>query len=383
MFIINKALRIKVASITLCLVLVFAPIVKAEEFVILGNGSGSENTETIQLSQATVVQQTNAYEISNEVKVTSETGNNSASENTDSVVSIETGSIDAQISVNNNTNSSQLEIGCCPKESNSVISGNGTDSQNSTFLDSSTTNRTLINQSATIQNNITGYASTGGNTANENGGDVILSTGSIRVLGSINNAPVNFSTVKIANGDVNLSTRISGNGADSESEIAANLNSDADVFTNSVTTIDNFTRWDLITGGNRVNKNVGGVKVKTGNIDLLFFIENFANIGRVEISCCPSISDPGNTGNEKPLEEETKPVEKGSSQIEKREEGKGGSILPSAAAIEAGGSGLMGLSDTSSGQLNALLFFVGLAFFAYGGKILTGELLPKSTRVRV
>jgi len=282
----NKLLLSLIASILLFLGL--SPIrIFAEEIIVTGNGSASENTVQNTSTSEFSITSTNTADIQNNVDTTADTGNNEASDNTGNTT-ITTGNVDTATSITNEANTSVVDQGCCMDESSStVISGNGADSINTTSSYTNSSNTAIINQTATITNIINGTANTGNNTASNNTGNVTIKTGNISALQSISNGWVNLSSVSLpGSGSTSSSVTISGNGAQSYNfaNVQKLLNNivlveNSAVFINEVT-------MALNTGGNKALVNVGNVDIKTGDIIARTEIKNAANISLVKITCC-------------------------------------------------------------------------------------------------
>ena len=376
----------KIALMCLGLLLVFGQspvLVRAMEIVVTDNGSGSTNEVSTQVETTTTVEQTNVANVSNDISVKSVTGDNSASGNTGGEVGIETGDAVQNVTVENTLNSSIVETECCPQDVNMTISGNGTDSENEIDLDVENKTYIAINQTANITNTIQGYANTGGNTANDNsGGSVSIDTGSIYVGGGVINGPINSASVKGGSGGGDVSAKIKDNGANSDNEIEAEIEDEAEIFLIFTSDIDNFINWDLNTGENEVNGNNGNVSILTGDIFFDFFIKNGPiNFGGVEFGCC-DIFDPG----EPPGDEETPDdpgdengedtggdEDNGEENGEDEGEDDEGEILAEAAAIEAGGPGIAGLSDTGSDLAQSIFFWMGIIMMVFGARLIGRE----------
>lgn len=357
--------------------LILAPNVHALEIVVSENGSGSTSEATVETTQETQVTQTNEAEVENTVQADSNTGGNEASGNTGGSTTIETGDTKTNIDVENSVNSSSVTAEqCCVDEVTAKISGNGSDSENEIDLKQESNVEVNVNQSANIQNNIQGTVNTGNNKANDNtGGSVSIKTGDIKVNGAIVNGPVNTASVSVSSGfGGSVSAVVSGNGSGSKNEINAYFDNPIDVYIDNVVSFKNWVDFDLNTGGNEANGNTGGdVSITTGDIDFDFLIKNMANIGGVDIDCCPF--EPEEEKPEEPGDGEEKPKDG-----EKGDDGNGdgngdgeGQITPEAAAT-VGGPGIIGLSDTSSPQAQSLFFMLGLFMIALGVKYI-GESL--------
>lgn len=352
-----------------------APTARALELVITDNGSGSANEVNTQVEQQTSVEQTNEANVSNEANLDSNTGGNEASSNTGGDVSIDTGDVSQNVEVETAVNSSQVDAGCCPGETEVKISGNGADSTNTVNLGSTNTTNITTNQSANVRNNLQGSANTGENTANNNtGGNFSIDTGDIKVAGGLTNGPINVSSINASSGTGGVSVDVSGNGAGSTNSVNANFDNQTNASTNFFANLLNFVNWDLNTGRNSANGNTGGnVSITTGDILFDFFIKNGPiNSGIIDIDCCPF--DPGEPpgnggppGEEQPPEGEEPPDEDVPGDEDGGDDGEdGGQPLSEAGPPSGGGGGeVLGLGDTG-GLSNPLIFWAGLALLLLG-----------------
>lgn len=360
-----KSILLLALSVLLVATSLMTTLARADEFIITGNGDGSDNQITATDTSTTNVTQTSSADVTNNVDTSATTGENQVNSNTGDV-SITTGDIHEDVTVKNSFNSSSVETPCCPSDTTLDISGNGSNSQNTIDLTTSDTNTIEVNQTADITNNVAGSANTGDNQANSNGGNVTIETGSIWAESSIKNGPVNFFSVTSGVGGGNLFAGISGNGPGSVNNILASFGFGNNVYVNNDFDVNNDVSWDLNTGRNTANGNMGDVSIRTGDIFLNVLIENIANLGKVVVDCCPGEPEeppveppcdpcgPGNGG------EETPPPSGGG----------GGESGSSAGSSAAGGPSILGLSDTSSPGAQALLFLMGLIMIA-GGLALT------------
>jgi hypothetical protein len=362
--------------LSVLLVLSYAFVGKAvfaEEIVISGNGDQSASEVNLSSNSEVTVDQSNEADIQNNVNLDSNTGANTASSNTGDSVDITTGGSDTQLNIENSANSSVVDSECCGEETSVNISNNGSASENQVNVDSSSTTNVSVNQTAHVSNNITGYANTGGNSADSNNGNVSISSGNIKVAGGVVNGPINLSSIKVPQGSDGANINVSGNGDNSHNYVLLSLNNHNQVETNFEANILNNLVWNLNTGGNHADSNNGDVSITTGDILFDFFIKNGPiNIGGVEISCCvydPGDKDePGNGGDE-----DGDGGEDENGQDEDGEDGDGddGEILAEAAST--GGLQILGLSDTSSPEARALFFWLGLIFMAAGVSVLGKE----------
>lgn len=347
-------------------------IVRALEIEITGNGSESDSQVSItQESQISVVQE-NTSNVTNQVDVNSNTGENSTDTNTNADASIVTGDVNSQVGIENTLNTSVAEVGCCSTPSDVDISGNGSGSTNNVALNQSNTTSVFVTQNANVVNNISGSANTGRNSANYNsGGDIYISTGDIKAISIIENT-ANLASAKLLVGVPSLNAIISENGTDSTNAITANFDFDNFAFTNHSANFLNFSVWDLNTGENSANGNTDGdITIETGDIDFTQFIKNFANLSEVEIECCEVKPDDPDDPDD-PGEPVTPPTGNGGNG------GNGGGGSSDGGSAGAAGPSVLGLSDTTSKEAQTLFFFLGLVFIALGAKITYQEAFKKS-----
>ncbi|MEK9137933.1 MAG: hypothetical protein AAB393_12480, partial [Bacteroidota bacterium] len=279
--------------ILVCVVILAAPgSAFALELVISGNGDGSTSEVQTSVEQNTTVQQTNEGSVENNVQEEANTGGNTADGNVGGEVSIETGDIQAVTQVTNDLNTSIVDVGeCCQQDTTVLIEGNGADSQNTVELALSNQTLVSVNQEANVTNTISGWANTGRNEANDNGGNVRIDTGNIsagiKVVSSANHADIKVQPA----GSGTVSLAVKGNGDDSRSTIRLSLESQTIVDKHDVADIDNFVVWTANTGENVANGNLGDVAIVTGDINLVIDIVNGPINDEVVIigGCC---SDP-------------------------------------------------------------------------------------------
>ena len=368
-----RKLLINVVSVFLGLLLIVTPNVYAMEIVINGNSAGSGSEVSVQSDTSTQVNQTNNAEITNQVDVDSNTGDNTASSNSGDTA-ISTGDATSTVAIENTVNSSSAEnVGCCEPGQDVKITGNGADSQNTVNVNQNAQTNVSVDNFANITNSINGNLNTGNNTANSNGGDVNVSTGDITVNGKIINGPINVSSVKVESGVGGSNVLVSGNAANSFNFLNLNTTVNSSTYFNQNANFSNSAYWDLNTGGNSANGNMGDVNIVTGDIFFDFLIENIANIGGVEITCC-SVDDPGDDdpGDDDPGDDD-QPNENENG-VEGSSSSSGGSVSSEAAST---GPGVIGLSDTDSNAARTLFFWIGIVMLTYGLRCVSQELSSK------
>lgn len=85
----------------------------ADDLSITGNGSGSENSISVDNESSTVVDQSNNADINNDVDASANTGGNSVEGNTGGSVNVNTGDATTNVSITNQANVNQAQVGCC------------------------------------------------------------------------------------------------------------------------------------------------------------------------------------------------------------------------------------------------------------------------------
>ncbi len=174
--------RIAAAAASSALILsLITPAAFADTNVdISGNGAGSDNDATVVNKDNTTVNQTNNTTIGISISSKANTGGNKASGNTGGDVSIDTGKAVSTVgvSVTGSANAAVLpDCGCAPASTDVTISGNGSDSDNTTTVKNK--KKKIVNQtnSTTIGATVTSKAKTGKNKAKNNtGGTVAVTT---------------------------------------------------------------------------------------------------------------------------------------------------------------------------------------------------------------
>lgn len=329
--------------------------VSAIEFVITENGSGSESLIATQTQTQTIITQTNDAQVTNNISTDATTGNNTANDNNGDIA-ITTGDIKENIEITNSLNNSEVQTPCCQTEISGIISENGSNSINTLTLNPQLITVVNINNYANITNSVTGSANTGGNTANDNNGKVEISTGNITASSKTLNSPINIYDVTVGTGGISLAVAITGNGTNSINTIEYNSYGGTSVNANNIFVLSNIIGWNLDTGNNFANGNVGDVSIKTGNIVLDILIENLGNVGYVKAGCCSDPADPDDPGDPgDPGDPTSSPTPPSFVPPGGTSEGQAGN-----SGAGAGGPGILGLSATTGLPFNILILIAGL-----------------------
>lgn len=256
---------------------------------VSGNGEGSVNEVSSESSTETSIEQSNEANISNDVDIDSNTGENQASGNTGEQTEISTGDVANEVLVTNQTNTSSVQTECCDQTNTELIIQNNGDSSINTIESSSTqTTEVSVNQEATITNNINGTSNTGNNQANNNSGDVEINTGNIETSSFVSNSG-NDSILDLGSGATfgDQIVIISSNGSGSTNKIVLNFNDSLSIKKHNSSNIINNVYWLANTGGNTANGNLGSVSIRTGDIDLSVQVINGPiNIGGISVGGC-------------------------------------------------------------------------------------------------
>jgi hypothetical protein len=282
--------KVQILSLAVLLAFGMSGSARAETLSITGNGSDSESSVTVENANQTQVNQTQDAAITNDVTISSNTGNNSASDNTNGDVAIETGDVNTSTEITNSANISSAQTGCCDSGgTTSDISGNGSGTDNAISVSQSSPTVVSVTNNATIRNYISGTAVTGNNTANYNTlGDTTITTGNIWINEKIMNGPINVAGIDVGTGMNGIIAKISGNGSDSDNSITYFDNNGTHITVNNYADIFNRSIWDAITGNNSANDNTGGkVGISTGDISYVSEIVNGPiNVSQVSVGCC-------------------------------------------------------------------------------------------------
>ena len=168
------------------------------------------------------------------------------------------------------------------------ISGNGSFSDNTVRLNTSSDTTVDQDNYASITNNVDSNASTGGNSADFNtGGDVTIRTGdATNNTEIVNAANLNVATVESCNGcGGSTDVLISGNGAFSDNTARVRTDNDVTVRQDNYARIYNDVDADAKTGGNDAGFNTGGdVTIDTGDASTHVGILNMANANYAVVS---------------------------------------------------------------------------------------------------
>lgn len=169
-----------------------------------------------------------------------------------------------------------------------VVSGNGTDSDNTVNLEINRTVDIFQQNTADVDNSVNASANTGGNEASDNtGGNVSIGTGNATTRLTLStSANSNTNSGNCCVGDLSVDAKISGNGSDSDNEINLRLNNSHNFIENNSLDIDNRLELYANTGDNKASGNTGGdVQINTGNALIELLLTNSGNSNQIECDC--------------------------------------------------------------------------------------------------
>ncbi len=145
---------------------------------ISGNGTDSNNSVNYNNNSSNTVSSINNASIKNNIKITANTGDNEASDNSGGV-QISTGNIKINGVIVNKVNYSKIKLANEGPALDILISGNGSGSVNNSTTNINSNNYLSSNNNFNVINNILNFANTGNNKANNNLGNVKIAAGNI------------------------------------------------------------------------------------------------------------------------------------------------------------------------------------------------------------
>jgi len=263
-------------TVAILVVSTVAPASAATEIGNVGNGVDSSNNATVNQTNSTSVSQTNAASINNNLSVSSNTGNNSASKNTGGDSIVQTGVSGVAVSIENVANQNMATVNnCCATLGNTTVSnqGNGDSTDNTAVLNQNNSTALAQTNVAEIANVVAVESKTGNNKANSNtGGDSFIRSGASIVSPIIieNSANSNRAAVGSQAGSAVLGAGLTigngGNGVDSDNVAVANVTSSQFASQFNDANVLNYVNIASDTGYNYANYNTGGeVGIETGN----------------------------------------------------------------------------------------------------------------------
>lgn len=267
------------------------PVAASTTLEVSGNGSNSDSEIKLDRDNTTTVVQNNSAVVTNKVSANADTGSNSASDNTGGDVKVDTGNAKTDVSVTNSLNTNEAQVACCQSgDTDVLISGNGTKSDNTVELRQDNKTGVFQDNAAKVENKIDADAKTGKNDADDNtGGDISIDTGNAETTVAVSTtANANRAVVGGGMGDQSgvVSAKILGNGSYSDNEIKLDLDHETAVVQDNFAHVRNHVNADADTGYNDADDNTGGeVSVDTGDATADVTIDNMVNFNAAEVDC--------------------------------------------------------------------------------------------------
>lgn len=233
---------------------------------IADNGSDSDNEVKLDMDSSNGIFQDNSANVENKVEVDSKTGKNSAEDNTNGGVEIDTGDSEVSVGILNMLNSNFARIGGGDNQGSALslwVTGNGHESDNEIDADVKNENVVTQDNTAKVLNKLDVKSDTGYNDANDNtGGNVKVKTGDAMVDAVVANVG-NFNWADLSCDCLfdDLTAKIAGNGSDSDNNINLDLSDGKDngVFQdNGAYLTNNLDDLDAKTGDNQAEDNTEG-----------------------------------------------------------------------------------------------------------------------------
>lgn len=267
------------------------PVAASTTLEVTGNGSHSDSEIKIDRDDSTTVVQNNNAVVTNTVSATADTGSNSASDNTGGDVKVDTGNAKTTVNVTNSLNTNAAQVDCCQSgDTDVLIGGNGTKSDNKVELDQNNKTGVFQENTATVVNNVDADAKTGSNDADDNtGGDVKIDTGDAETKVTVSTT-ANANQAQVGGGagaqGGTVSAKILGNGSYSDNTIKLDLDHETAVVQDNLALVTNYVDADAKTGYNDADDNTGGeVAIDTGDAKADVTIDNMVNFNAAEVDC--------------------------------------------------------------------------------------------------
>lgn len=274
----------------------FTPALAETNLTVSGNGSASDNNVSVDISHTTSVVQNNTANVTNTVETHSNTGDNTANDNTGGSTTIDTGNATSLVRLDTAANVNQARLndcgGCNGGDTKVTVSGNGSFSENNATVDTSSTKSAFQQNDATINNQVYTDNNTGYNDASRNtGGNTLVLTGhAVSDVGVRNRA--NANVLNMGGGSSGGSTgsptvvRIEGNGSASQNDVNVQHDQSSTVVQDNRADFYNDVLTHNDTGYNNADDNTGGnTTVDTGNAVARTRVDNMANFNSASLDC--------------------------------------------------------------------------------------------------
>ncbi len=266
---------------------------------VSGNGDSSNSDVQLNVDSGTGVWQENSTAISNDISVTSNTGDNTASRNTNGDVDVNTGSayVDAILTNSAGHNVAEVDNCDCDNDVDVDIHGNGVESDNDVAVNLDDHDTIDQDNRAYVRNNLDLDGNTGRNRADRNtSGNLTVWTGDAVVTADVANlAGTNAAVIGGGAGSdgSTIDLDISANGDRSDNDLAVNIGQDRNeedgIFQDNRTRISNDFWFGANSGENRANRNTlsweGVLDIDTGAAVVTADIDNASGFNAASVDC--------------------------------------------------------------------------------------------------
>lgn len=161
-----------------------------------------------------------------------------------------------------------------------VISGNGSESDNTISTEIETQTTVVQENNSSAENNVEVNSNTGENSANDNSGEVNIETGDTATEVIVENQ-LNTSSAEVECCLTDPKYEISDNGSGSDNTIQASVSNNTTIVVSQDSKIKNDISGSSNTGDNTASDNNGDVVIKTGDIHVSGELKNSTNISTV------------------------------------------------------------------------------------------------------
>lgn len=263
-------------------------------FVIDGNASNSDNYINVDLEREVEVKQENDADVENDVTISTNTGRNTARDNTSGSVEIDTGDTEVGVLIENtlNTNAASVDLcGGCAFDGDFKISGNASKTDNDIEFDYKNKLEVEQKNDADVENDVDVTGNSGGNRAKDNtGGNVVIDTGDVVVNPVVILNTLNANYARVGGGDRDggeLSAWIIGNTRKSDNFINLDFKQKTEVEQENDADVENDVDVAGNSGRNRAKDNTGGMnEIDTGDVEVGVLVDTMANFNLADVEDC-------------------------------------------------------------------------------------------------
>lgn len=261
---------------------------------VTGNGVESDNEMVVKTNQNTEVTQTNESKVTNNIKATAQTGDNSTSRNTGGdMVKVSTGDASSDVTVTNALGSNEAVVDCCSAQGITATIGgengaNGDSTDNKVVLTNDNSVKLNQENKTNVVNTVDNKSNSGWNRADRNtGATVSVETGDASAKTAVSTGGnVNSAKIGGGSGQSSVSAMIVGNGVDSDNNVVLKLDHELEVGQVNSARVVNKVDTDAVSGKNEASRNTSGdVTIDTGDAMVDVTVDNAVNFNYADVDC--------------------------------------------------------------------------------------------------